>query len=201
MDYYKELKPTADKQVKEITTTISNLEKQIPKIQRRLQGEKDNGTRLVARMEKLNEIAPESLIADDGSYEKFKVSLKKLNNELVVSREIIKTLTDTMLPKAKNKLAIAKADLEATLENLVRSSCHIANDEMNTRLAEVDKCLILCLAEKQSFLNAFRQIFKDCGLEFEASDLRYYPGISNTEKLENLREKILLVKAGVRKSK
>ena len=102
--YYESFKLKADDKCRTLHKTVADLSKQLPKVRKRLQDEKDNRDSLQSRLEKLTDLSVESLSGDVTSYERYKTSMKKLNTELAVSEEIVRNIEGKILPSAESRL-------------------------------------------------------------------------------------------------
>jgi hypothetical protein len=180
MNYYEKFKPEAEKKCKALYTTASGLKKQLPKVRKRLKAETVNRDKLRKRIERLQELSVESLAGDANSYEKYKISMKKLNSELAVSVEIITNIETTILPNAEAKLKDAETNLRILLNQTVLESRKTCDEVINELLRN-------CLRERQAFLDSFYKLFQDYGSVFVCSDEAFAPGPFNSMEVRDMK--------------
>ena len=185
-DYYETFKAEADARAKSYFKIVSDLAKQIPVVEKRLADERDNAANFKSRFAKLEELSIESLSGDIGSFEKYKTSMKKLQNDLEVSEEIIGNVESRILPGAKQRLDDATTNLKIVLNQLVLSSRKFAD-------AEIDDLLRAVITEHDAFLDSFVRIFQDYGLSFICSDEGFCPGPFAEREIEEMRIKLKMV--------
>ncbi|MGB2863071.1 MAG: DUF3102 domain-containing protein [Sedimentisphaerales bacterium] len=109
---------------------------------------------------------------DQNSYEKYKVSMRKLQNELQVSEEIINNIITSILPNAESRLKDAEGNLRISLNQLALESRKVADVAIN-------ELLMRCIDERQNFLDAFSAIFAEYGLPFVVNSEEICPGYWN----------------------
>jgi len=183
MTYYEQLKPKAEETVSTYYKVITDLQQQIPKIKKRLEDEKSNKDRLQNRIAKLQELSIESLTGGQNEYEKYKVSMKKLNNDLQVSEEIVLNIQTNILPNAKQRLQDSERNLKIKLNAFLLQSRCIADEKINLLMQDV-------INERQNFLDAFETIYSDYGLGFIVNDESFCPGIFSTDQIRDIKIRI-----------
>lgn len=186
VNYYEQFKPTADVRAKSYFKIVSDLAKQIPVVEKRLADERLAAENFKSRFAKLEELSIESLSGDVGSFEKYKTSMKKLQNDLEISEEITDNIEKRILPAAKQRLDDATTNLKIVLNQLVLSSRKFADAEINILLKS-------CIVEHDSFLDAFGKIFQDYGLVFIANDEAQCPGPWPEREIEEMRIRLGMV--------
>jgi len=185
-DYYTKFQPKAESRCKELYKIFSDLKAQLPKVRKRLEDEKQNRDNLQNRLAKLKEISVESLAGDASSYEKYKVSMRKLQNELQIIEEIIENVTNKILPSAESRLRDAETNLKIILNQMVILCRKDADAEINQLLRD-------CITEYESFLSAFEQIFQDYGQSFICSDESYCPGPWLAQEIGNMKIRLGMI--------
>ena len=178
--HYESFKMKADDKCRTLHKTVSDLSKHLPKVKKRLQDEMDNRDSLQRRLEKLQELSIESLAGDVLSFERYKASMKKLSVELAVSEEVVNNITTQVLPNAEARLRDAETNLKIVLEQLILLTRPVADEKINAHLRE-------CIIERESFLDAWRAIYEDFGLNLIVSDESFCPGIWRTDEIRDLR--------------
>jgi len=179
MSYYETFKLETEKVVGELSASVKNLNEQVRRIKKRLADERNNSESLKDRLQKLKDLAGESLTDDQNSYEKYRTNLKKLTAELENSGVMIKSLSEEILPGKQRELNTARTNLANTLTAYLLKSRPAADARINKLLRE-------CICVRQDFLNSFTKIFADCGLVFIDSDERYCPGPWSGGQLRDL---------------
>jgi len=187
-NYYELMKAGADERCREYFATVRTLAAQLPKVKKRLEDERRNRDNLQNRLEKLKELSVESLAGDANSYEKYKVSMKKLQNELQVSEEIIENVTRKVLPGAEQRLKDAERNLSIVLRQIIIETRKDAD-------AEINELLRNCVRQYDLFLEASARIFQDYGLTFICSDESYCPGPWPAMEVRDMRLRLGLVES------
>ena len=91
---------------------VANIQSQYDKAQQRLAVERGRIERAEAESAKLKDRAGQSLSGERGSYDKFKSSLRRLQEELSVATDAAAVLDRDVLPNIQAQLAEAKSALE-----------------------------------------------------------------------------------------
>jgi hypothetical protein len=162
-DYYTELKKKVDVALSKPLERIAELRKQISSAEKQLQNEIDKSENIKQRLIKLKSIAGEKISDSPSSYEKFKVSLKKLHNENEVSGEIIIALRDEFIPKLKDKLREACSDKLWALNQIARDGRCVGLKATADIAQAVLRLLDILVAEHKSFQSAWMRIYADFG--------------------------------------
>ena len=178
--YYESFKLKADDKCRTLHKTVADLSKQLPKVRKRLQDEKDNRDKLQSRLEKMADLSVESLSGDVTSYERYKTSMKKLNVELAVSEEIVQNISTNILPNAEIRLLDAERNLKIVLNQLIHETRPVADEKINEFLRS-------CIDERDKFLDAWRTIYGDFGLHLIVNDESLIPGPWAALEIRDLR--------------
>jgi len=157
MDYYTQLKPGAEKAVGVLAGQFGDSQKQISLIKKRLADEQASAERVQTQIDKLKELSGASLIEGQNSYEKFKTCLRTRNTERDTALEIVQTLRDEILPKKEAELSRAGQGLRQTLLTFFASKREVCEGKMSELLGVV-------VGERDAFMDACEQIFRDYGL-------------------------------------
>ena len=178
--YHESFKAKAGDKCRTLYKTVSDLSTQLPRLKQRLSDEKENAANLTGRIQKLQDLAVESLSGDKQSFEKYKTSQRKLNTELAVSEEVVNNIATQILPNAEARLRDAEVNLKIVLEQLIHETRPIAD-------AKINEFLRSCVNERENFLDAWRAIYNDFGLHLIVSDEAICPGIWATDEIRDLR--------------
>jgi len=157
VSYYETLKIAAAEAVKVQARSYFDLKKQIDGIQKRLADEEVNAEKLRKRISELKLKAGQSLSDGEGSFEKFKTSLKKRAAELETSEEAIATVKNEILPAKKDALIYATRTLSHCLLAFCKSQKGPAEERLNELLDAV-------VGERDGFIDACEHVFFDYGL-------------------------------------
>lgn len=179
MDFYETFKPEADVLAKFLSETVSELSDRLPKVQKRLDDEKDNSVSLSERIAKLKDLADISLSSDQNTFESYRSKMRKLTTDQEISASMIQSLETEILPKKQNELQDAERNLRIILAAYLQKCKLIANE----RIADLFR---QCINERQDFLDAFTRIYADCGLVFIASE-EDCPGVWSGREVHDLR--------------
>jgi hypothetical protein len=185
MDYYAELKQQGEQRCKAFHKTVTDLRNQLPKVRKRLEAEKGNRGRLEDRLAKLQELSMEK-ISEQNSYEKYKVSMRRLRAELEASQEIIANIETRTLPDADQKLKTSEMNLRIVLDQLAIENRKRADSEINSLLRQ-------CVNEYDSCLDANTKIYQDYGLTFICRDETFCPGPWKAEEVHGMRVRLGLI--------
>ena len=158
-DFYSQFKAGADEAALALSETVRELLNRLPKVEKRIEDEKARLASIEERIAILKSLAHESLTSDQNSYEKYRTSLKKLNAEFETSTEIIKTLTDEILPKREAEYLDAKTVLRESLDNYMQWCKCLVNEQICDIFREV-------IGQRQNFLDCFSRIYADYDFVF-----------------------------------
>jgi hypothetical protein len=92
------MRPEIPQRIKEIHARICVLEKEIFALEKRETAERENISNFKLRTQKLDSLAERSLSGGDNEYAKFKTSIKKLNEQLGCSEEILEKMRQVRKP-------------------------------------------------------------------------------------------------------
>lgn len=180
MDYYKKFKQVVDDRCGELFKKVSSLKKQLDKLTKRLENEKDVTERLTGRIKKLKDVQTESFTGDKDSYEKAKVLLKNRRSDLVTAKEVVQTLEKDVIPKVRGQLDHNKQNLKISLQQILIESRGICD-------AKINELLIAVINERQAFLDDFTKLFADFGQALIVSDESICPGPWNAQEISDMR--------------
>jgi len=183
IDYYTLFKPESKKQIGTLAKRVAELKRQIPKVQKRLSDEQNQGQRIERDIQILKGCAGEKLTEDRNAFDKFKNSLKKLTVQLETSQEVVSTLSKDIIPQLQRDLQTAATNLRIQLAAFVVESRPVADKRIN-------ELLIACIEQRQSFLDAFTKIYADCGVVFQVNDESFCPGIWAGDEISDLKLKL-----------
>lgn len=168
-DYYETLKPKVNESCTKLADRFKDLDRQIDRAEKQLQNEVDNVEKLQQRITKLKKTAGESIAESQLSYEKFKVSLKKLHADEEVSAEIVEALRNEFIPKLKDERAECIVNLELSLQNIGVANCGIADSKRSGFLKAVTDALLAFQAERKQVVAAWQKLYSGYGLTFSDS--------------------------------
>jgi len=157
MSYYEQFKPEIDERIQGFKTTFESLNSQLEKILKRLKDETYNRKNLEEQIQRLKDLSGESLSGETGSYEKFKTSMKKLNEQLKVSTDMVETLESEIVPNTERQLIEAKGKLERAVSDFLLSK----KPDFEKRLAELFQRLS---DEQKDFLDSAKRLFTENGV-------------------------------------
>jgi hypothetical protein len=187
--FYEQFKSGAAEAVQARLEVVRKLGDEWPKIQKRLDDERNKRGRIEDDITELKKSAGEALLGSQNSYEKYRVSLTKLNGKLEASESLIRSLLEDILPKKQSELNVARQNLRSVLNNYLMQC---KNDVRELMIA----LLWQCVNTPQSFLDAFARIYRDYGLAFDL-DERDYPDVSIWTKEKRRALKADLLDLGV----
>ncbi len=180
MDYYLQFKDEVEKEVGTFARSVETLSKEISAAEKRLADERSKSERIKEQIKKLKDLSGESLTGDVNAFEKFKTSLKNRSNELDASVEVIRLLSEEIIPHKARELSDCERNLKIKLNAYLLQSRRIADERINALLRD-------CINERQDFLDAFSKIYSDYGLVFVVSDESFCPGIWAGDEIRDLR--------------
>jgi len=184
-DYYAQFKPEADILALTLAKTVKTLSAELPKIRHRLDVEKGDAQKLKDRIESLKATTGE-VYADQNAYATFKVNFRKREAELDASQEAIRLIETEVLPEKQRKLDLARANLSIILNAFMLRSRGTA-DKI------IDEHIIACITERQSFLDDFKKLYAEYGLQLVISDESYCPGRWWTDaEIRNMRKTLCM---------
>jgi hypothetical protein len=159
MDYYVTLKVEAEKVIGNFGKAFLDAKKKPAKTKQRLLDENARLGRLEQQKQKLMSLADDSLAGSHNQYEKFKVSLRKLNTEIESTGEAIETLKTRIIPAQERELSETEQKLRSALDVFCRSQQSECENEMTTLLEQVASL-------QDAWLDAFGRIYKEYGVGF-----------------------------------
>jgi hypothetical protein len=115
MNFYEKFKADVDVAVKPLYDTVSNLQKQLGDIGKRLAEEKKQSESLEQRIAALKELSTDALTSSRNRYDKFKNSMRKLSAQLSQSQETVHIFEDELIPKKRQELAGARQKAGAAI--------------------------------------------------------------------------------------
>lgn len=157
MSYYDILKPELDELIKNLKTAFESQNSQREKILKRLKNETYNRKNLEEQIQRLKDLSGESLSGETGSYEKFKTSMKKLNEKLKVSSDMVETLESETVPNTERQIVEAKGKLERAVSDFLLSK----KPDFEKRLAELFQALS---DEQEDFFDSAKRLYNENGL-------------------------------------
>lgn len=167
-NYYEKFKPGPDTSIVKLSESVKSLAEQIPRITKRLVDERNNSERLKERIRALESRAGEVLIDDKNAYEKYRSSLRKLNFELETSESMINSLSDSLSNKQVGLIGL-KGDLKILLDAHLLRSRPVADERIKELLRE-------CIFVRQDFIDSFKKVYAEYGIDFFFLDSSYCPG-------------------------
>lgn len=168
MDWYNELKSEVTKNVKDAAKNIVDLNEQIRRLNKRIEDETANVQNFEQRIQTLKEKSSESLLGDAGSYEKFKVNLRKLNIQKDNALDIIKTLNKELLPSKKEQLAKENVKLDQAIIAMAKAKVPDVEKRMTAIIEQV-------IDERDNFIFAFVKLAADFGASFSMNNREVFP--------------------------
>jgi hypothetical protein len=184
MNYYETFKQTADNRAKSLHKTITDLRGQLPHVEKRLADETHNRDNFTGRLAKLQDLSIECLAGGQGEYDRYKTSMKKLQNDLQVSTEIIENITKNILPNARGRLHDAERNLKIVLYQLAHESRKAADTDV------LEPALRNLLAEIDAQQEAVARGFEDYGQVYVADDESLIPGIWPCQEINDLKVRL-----------
>ncbi len=137
---------------------IQALQIQIGGLNKRETQEKQNLKNYLDRISKLERLAVQSLSGNDKDFSKYKTSIKKLNEQLLVSREILEKTKD--VKKApESELRTLRYNLPIMLSNYIMEYRRLCDAELQPKLDSL-------MTDVEFFLNDCKEIYQDFGLFF-----------------------------------
>jgi len=170
MSYLEQFRPEAECQIAPLARNVEALTKQLAELRKRLANEQEHLAQHEREADKLKSLAGASLSGDTNGFEKFKVALRKKTALIVTSREVVDILGREVLPNVERELAEAKCALQTGLLDFAATCRPVCEAKMAELIGAV-------LAERDSFMAAFSQIFADFGGDFQGSSKLYPDGI------------------------
>lgn len=186
MDFYTILKPEIEKAVSVFAEQPTSAKKKLAKTENRLLDEKALLGRLVEQKEKLTSLSDESLAGSDNDYEKFKVSLKKVNAQIEVTSEAVKVLESRIIPAQRKEVEQAGQKLASELRTFCLNHKGACEVEMSKLLDEIVKL-------QDSLLDAFDRLCADYGFRFNNND-----GALNPEPKHKRIESLSIIELSAR---
>jgi len=183
MNYLETFKPAVDAEVGTLAKTVSTLTDQLPKIKKRLEDERNKVARIEGHIRKLKSEAGSSLTADDSSYEKYKVALRKNTTERETAVEVVTQLQSEIIPKLESDLKLASTNLKNKLAVLMRETRPVADKVIN-------ELIIAALAERENYLDAWREIYWCFGQNLVVNDEGIIPSPWSCAEVKSLERVI-----------
>jgi len=168
MNFYDELKPKSDDRVGKLSEAFKATKVRLEKTKKRLAEEVQLLGRLQTQREKLTNLSDDSLVDSGDSFDKFKVSLKKLSAQMETSNDAIQTLKNNVIPSLESEVRQSEQALKTGLNAMVKDSLGLAESEMSELAGQI-------VAVQDSFLNAFDRIFQENDLRFVINDRSLVP--------------------------
>jgi len=144
--------------IKKTYSRIQVLDQQVGGISRRIGIEKQNIENYKSRIAKLDGLAAESLSGSSKSYEKYKTSVKKLNEQLSLSLEILEKLQQVRRPLLE-ELRTHKYNLQIILPNFIIEFRRKADSELSPLLDTL-------MDRIENFLSDCKEICRGFGILF-----------------------------------
>lgn len=189
MNYYEELKLKTGPACEKTAARLKEFDRQIEKSELQLQNEIDNEKNYRERISKLKLTAGERISESQSSYEKFKVSMRKLKYDAEVANEIIESLQNDYLPRLKDKRAETVVELELSLQEIGLAN-PIADVPRDTCLDTVVKALAAFQSERVQMVGAWQKLYAEYGLTFSDSAMTVdmlpaiLEGVDNNEQIK-----------------
>lgn len=159
MDFYKkykaEITPTTNKFLEEIALAESNL----AKAEKRLIDEEQLLQRHINQLEDLKKLSDQSVVIDDNSFEKYKVSLRKVSQQIDSTSLGIQTIKNNVIPENRNAVKLAKDSFRRYLDSFC---LHHTGDAINLMIELLDDVVSI----RDNYNEAFDKIYKDYGFYF-----------------------------------
>lgn len=168
MSYYETFKPGPDTAIGKLDERVKSLGADIRQITKNLADEKNTSKSLKRRIQEQKLLASEALMGSKNAYEKYRTTLTKLSGKLETSESMINSLSDSLSNK-QVELSGLKGDLKILLDAHLLRSRPVADERIKELLRE-------CIFVRQDFIDSFKKVYAEYGIDFFFLDSSYCPG-------------------------
>ena len=167
VDYRNLLQSDVTRILTPLADAAREREKELAALTHRIGVERANAEALAGRLERLKGTATASLTSGQGGYEQYRRSLRKLTGELDASREMIRAMTDELLPQARRELDAARERVQQAVANLAEQHRPVCENAMGILIGAV-------VDERDAFMAAVDAIAAENGTSY-AGQARIVP--------------------------
>jgi hypothetical protein len=152
------LKQEAEKSCSVFAKEVSDAKRKLATLLKRQDDTKALLVRLQKRKSDLTDLADESVAGDVNSFEKFKVSLRKVKAEIEATSEALSILTDKIISSQRDRASESAQRLQTAIVEFWRPHQKSCEAEMRDLLDQVIRL-------RDDFQSGFVKTADDCGLQ------------------------------------
>lgn len=159
MDYYTKCQAQASKTLKPLLVRMKTAEKQVAVVQDRVAGAKEEIARKTNALTTHRAAAGDRLIASSSAFSEWQGRLRRLQREHDTAQEALDLLERDLGPAASRGLAAAWKEVADALDALrigAKAPCE----------ARMDDLLAAVIAERDGYLSAWSQVYREFGVQF-----------------------------------
>lgn len=176
---YTELMKEAIAAIKVKADEYQKIKEQLRKIKHKYTGEKENLSRLKTRKVNLEAKSGECLTDDTNSYEKFRVSIKKLNIEIDTSEDMVMMFENNIIPDREKASRLACEAVKVATMSFITNNV----SRCESRLSELVEPIC---QEKDAWMEFCTDLCKENGITLSVNQ----DGVIPTCKHERINNQI-----------
>lgn len=154
LNFYEQLKGKVDGKLVE---AFNSSKKKLAHLQKREMDANGSLVSLKKQKEHLTSLRSDSIGDSMSAFDKFTISLKKINSQIEAISEAIDTLSGNIIPESKKEVRRAEGELLSCIRGLIAGQAKLVEAEMNGLLIQL-------LALEDCHYNSVKAIYSDYGV-------------------------------------